>query len=149
MLSAMMMPFFAIRPPKGYAAITTTGRRSGKKRRKVVRAIRDGNRFFLVMLRPPSVAIERPGIVSAWVHNIRADPSVSLRIRGGTFQGLARELEDPEELQRARRLFSETVVGFDYGECALHLRGRPNAEKIREMNRYWFDTGIPLAVDLA
>jgi hypothetical protein len=43
----------------------------------------------------------------------------------------------------------ETVSLMDYGECALHLRGLPTRAKIKELHRYWFDTGIPLAVDLA
>jgi deazaflavin-dependent oxidoreductase (nitroreductase family) len=148
LLSAMMLPFFAIRPPKGYGVITTTGRRTGKQRQKVVRAIRDENTVFHVMLRPPAVAIERPDIVSAWVHNIRADPRVGLHIRDGRFEGRARELDDPDELRRARQLFCETVVDFDRGECKLHLRGMPSREKIQGLNRYWFDTGIPLAVEL-
>jgi len=37
---------------------------------------------------------------------------------------------------------------MDYGECALHLRGLPTRAKIEELHRYWFDTGIPLVVDL-
>jgi deazaflavin-dependent oxidoreductase (nitroreductase family) len=148
-LSALMMPLFRLRPPKGYAAITTTGRKSGRSRRKVVRTIRSGNSVYIVMLRPPVVAIERPDIVTAWVLNIRANPNVSLRMRGGEFRGLARELDEPDELRIARELFCETVVPFDYGECSVHLRGRPSRKKILKLNRYWFDTGIPLVVDLS
>ena len=76
LLSALMLPFFAVRPPGGYAVITTTGRKTGKPRRKCLRAIRSGNTLFVVMLRPPMVAINHPGIVSAWVLNIRANPDV-------------------------------------------------------------------------
>jgi deazaflavin-dependent oxidoreductase (nitroreductase family) len=148
-LSALMMPFFMVRPPKGYAAITTTGRKSGKPRRKCVRAIRSGSSVYVVMLRPPVVAMENPDIITAWVLNIRSDPNVSLRLRGGEFPGLARELAEPDELQKARDVFCEAVVPFDYGECNVHLRGLPNRNKIRELNRYWFDTGVPLAIDLA
>ena len=148
-LSALMMPFFMVRPPKGYAAITTTGRKSGKPRRKCVRAIRNGSSVYVVMLRPPVVAIENPDIITAWVLNIRSDPNVSVRLRGGEFPGLARELAEPDELQKARDVFCEAVVPFDYGECSVHLRGLPNRNKIRELNRYWFDTGVPVAIDLA
>jgi len=38
---------------------------------------------------------------------------------------------------------------IDYGECDLHLRGLPSRTKIKELHRYWFDTGIPIAIDLA
>ncbi len=147
-LSALMLPFMLAVPPAGFGVLTTTGRRSGKTRRKCLRAIRRGDRAFLNMLRPPIVAVERPNIVTAWVLNLRADPAVRLRIRGGTFDGVARELTDPAELREAREVFCETVVPFDYGECNLHLRGIPSHAKIQELHRYWFDTGIPLVVDL-
>jgi hypothetical protein len=40
------------------------------------------------------------------------------------------------------------VHAVDYGECLLHLKGIQTPAKIREMHRYWFETGIPVAVDL-
>ena len=89
-----------------------------------------------------------PTIVAAWVWNIRSDPNVELRIRGGTFAGVARELEDPAELAEAREALCETVNLFDYGECSVHLRGLPTRSKVKELHRYWFDTGIPLVVEL-
>ena len=45
-LSAIMLPLLLLSPPNGYGVITTTGRRTGKQRRKCVRVIRRG-------LRPP------------------------------------------------------------------------------------------------
>ena len=148
-LSALMLPFVTTLPSAGFGVITTTGRKTGKARRKCIRAIRRGDRVYIVMLRPPVIAMARPSAVTAWVWNIRANPNVRLRIRGGTFQGVARELKDPTELQRAREAFCETVNAVDYAECALHLRGLPTRSKIKELHRYWFDTGIPLVVDLA
>jgi deazaflavin-dependent oxidoreductase (nitroreductase family) len=147
-LSAIMLPFFAIRTPAGYAVLTTTGRKSGKRRRKCVRAIRRGDRVFIVQLRPPELAIERPTVISAWVWNIRANPNVSLRIGRRTLPGVAREIGDPAELEQAREAVCETIHMIDYDECALHLRGRPTREKIRALHRYWFDTGIPVVVEL-
>ena len=90
----------------------------------------------------------RPSAVSAWVWNIRSNPKVTLRIRGGTFAGIARELADQAELAEARAAFCETVNLMDYGECTLHLRGLPTRAKIEELHRDWFDTGVPLVVDL-
>jgi deazaflavin-dependent oxidoreductase (nitroreductase family) len=148
-LSALMLPFVTTLPSAGYGVITTTGRKTGKARRKCIRAIRSDDKVYIVMLRPPVIATARPSAVSAWVWNIRANPNVRLRIRGGRFQGVARELEGPTELQLAREAFCETVNAVDYGECALHLRGLPTRSKIKELHRYWFDTGIPLVVDLA
>jgi len=143
-----MLPFFLVRPPSGFGVITTTGRKTGKRRRKCIRMIRRGAKVYIVQLRPPELAMTRPSAVAAWVWNIRSNPDVTLRIRGGTFAGRARELADPAELGEARDAFCETVTWFDYGECQTHLRGRPTREKIKDLHRYWFDTGIPLAIDL-
>jgi deazaflavin-dependent oxidoreductase (nitroreductase family) len=147
-LSAMMLPFFLVRPPAGYGVLTTTGRRTGKRRRKCVRVTRRGDRAYLMMLRPPALAARNPTAVSAWVWNLRADPRVELRLPGATFAGIARELDEPDELAQAREALCETVNWFDYGECDAHLRGFPTRAKIEKLHRYWFDTGIPLAIDL-
>ena len=148
LLSALMLPFFLVRPPSGFGVITTTGRKTGKARRKCIRVIRRANKAYIVQLRPPELAAIRPSAVSAWVWNIRSNPNVTLRIRGGTFAGVARELEESAELAEAKEAFCETVNLFDYGECDVHLRGLPTRSKIKELHRYWFDTGVPLAVDL-
>ncbi len=147
-LSALMLPSFAVRPPSGYGVITTTGRKTGKTRRKCIRISRRGNKAYIVQLRPPELAMSRPSAVASWVWNIRANPNVRLRIRGGTFAGVARELKEPAELEQAREELCETVNLFDYGECDLHLRGFPTRAKIKELHHYWFDTGIPLVVEL-
>jgi len=148
-LSALMLPLIAIRPPAGYAILTTTGRKSGKMRRKCIRAIRRGDKAFIVQLRPPALAIERPEAVAGWVWNLRANPDVRLRLGLRTYAGVAREIEDPGELEQAREAICETVHLTDYDECALHMRGFPTREKIRALHRYWFDTGIPLVVELS
>lgn len=147
-LSAIMLPFFALATPPGYAVLTTTGRRSGKQRRKCIRAIRRRDKAFIVQLRPPELAIERPTAVAAWVWNIRAKPNVRLRIGRRTYAGTAREIDDPLELAEAREALCETVHLIDYDECALHLRGLPTRDKITALHRYWFDTGIPIVVEL-
>ena len=146
-LSALMLPLVQL-SPGGYGVLTTTGRKSGKARRKCIRVARRGNKAYIVQLRPPHLAMERPTVVSGWVWNLRSNPNVTLRIRGGTFAGVARELTDPAELAEAREALSETVYLYDYGECGLHLRGLPTRAKIKELHRYWFDTGIPLVVEL-
>jgi hypothetical protein len=55
-LSALMLPAVLISPPGGYGVITTTGRKTGKQRRKCIRVIRRGDRAYLVQLVPPHVA---------------------------------------------------------------------------------------------
>ena len=147
-LSALMLPFFLLRPPSGYGVITTIGRKTGKRRRRCIRVTRRGNKTYIVQLRPPALAMTHPSAVAGWVWNIRANPDVTLRIRGGTFQGVARELKDPADLEQAREAICETVNLFDYGECEVHLRGLPTRAKIKDLHRYWFDTGIPLVIEL-
>jgi deazaflavin-dependent oxidoreductase (nitroreductase family) len=136
-LSALMLPRFTLRPPAGFGVLTTTGRKTGKTRRKCVRAIRRGNRAYVVSIRR-----------SAWLHNVRANPNVRLRVRGGTFAGVAREPRDPAEREEARAAYCETVNRFDYAECVMWRRGRPTRAKIEELHRVWFEDGTPLVVDL-
>lgn len=113
-----------------------------------MRVIARGDTAYLVALRPPHLAATRPDAVQAWVLNIRADPNVVLRLPGGTLAGIAREITDHAELGQAQSAICDSVHPMDYGECALHLRGLPSRQKIRALHRYWFDTGIPLAIDL-
>jgi deazaflavin-dependent oxidoreductase (nitroreductase family) len=138
-LSALQLPLFALRPPAGFGVLTTTGRRSGKTRRRCVRAIRNGNEAYIVSI---------GGAHAAWLKNIRANPNVRLRVRGGRFAGVARELSEAGETQRAMDAYCGTVNPFDYGECAIHRTGRPTRSKIEELHRAWFDGGIPLVVEL-
>jgi deazaflavin-dependent oxidoreductase (nitroreductase family) len=147
-LSALMLPLLWPHAPAGFAVLTTTGRKSGKTRRKCVRAIRRGDRVYIVALRPPELAIERPTAVSAWVWNIRANPTARIHIGLRTHSGTAREIDDPIELERAREVICETLNAGEYVECALHLRGVPTRDKIKALHRYWFDTGIPIVVEL-
>jgi deazaflavin-dependent oxidoreductase (nitroreductase family) len=136
-LSALMLPRFMLWPPAGFGVLTTTGRKTGKTRRKCVRAIRRGNKAYLVSIRP-----------TAWLKNVRANPDVRLRVRGGTFTGVAREPSEPGEREQARAAYCETVNRFDYAECAMWRKGRPTRAKIEQLHRTWFDEGTALVVDL-
>jgi deazaflavin-dependent oxidoreductase (nitroreductase family) len=148
-LSALMLPLFVVRPPFGFGVLTTTGRRTGKTRRKCVRIIRRGDKAYVVMLGPALMGPAGAGAVSAWLWNIRANPNVRLRIRGGTLAGVARELEEGVEKGEAKEIYCEAVNAFDYVECSFHLGGRPSSARIRQLHRRWFETGIPLVVELA
>ena len=138
-LSAAMLPWFSLLPPKGCGVLTTTGRMTGKPRRRCVRAIRRGDRVFVVAI---------GGEHSFWLKNLRADPQVRLRMRGGTYEGVARDLRDPEERAEAQAAYCEEVNPFDYLENRAHRRGRPTRAKIVELHRAWFEGGVPLAIEL-
>jgi deazaflavin-dependent oxidoreductase (nitroreductase family) len=147
-LSALMLPLLWAAPPAGYGILTTIGRKTGRPRRKCVRVIRRGDRAYLVALRLPHISVANPTAVNAWLWNIRANPNVLLRTRGGPFKGVASEITDTEERRRARSLICDIVYPNDYAECALHLRGLPSRTKIQELHRYWFETGTPVVIDL-
>jgi deazaflavin-dependent oxidoreductase (nitroreductase family) len=139
-LNAFQVPWFLLLPPRGFGVLTTTGRLSGKPRRRCVRAIRDGDRFFLVSLTGPG---------AAWFRNLKADPRVRLRTARGTLDGYAREITDPAELEAGRRVYAETVNRFDRLEYRMHRTGRPTAAKIREMHAKWYADGTPLVIERA
>jgi deazaflavin-dependent oxidoreductase (nitroreductase family) len=147
-LSALMLPDYTFGTPPGHGVLTTTGRKTGKSRRKVIRAIRQGNHVYIVQLRPPAPAIQTPLQVAAWVLNIRANPRVRLKLGRHTYTAVVREIDTKAELARAREIFCEPVHMVDYGECVLHLKGLPSRQKIRDLHRYWFDTGVPLVAEL-
>jgi len=148
-LSALMLPdYYTFGTPLGHGVLTSTGRKTGKPRRKVIRAIRQGNRVYIVQLRPPKPAIQTPLKISAWVWNIRANPHVQLKIGRCSYAAVVREIDTLDELARAREIFCEPVYMVDYGECLLHLKGLPSPQKIRDLHRYWFDTGVPLVAEL-
>jgi deazaflavin-dependent oxidoreductase (nitroreductase family) len=137
-LSALTLPQFMLRPPAGFGVLTTTGRRTGKTRRRCIRAIRRGDQVFVVSIR-----------TTAWLKNMRANPDVRLRIRGGTFPGVARELRDQAERERAAEAYCETVNPLDYIECRIWRKGRPTRAKIKELHRAWFQQGTPMVIELS
>lgn len=138
-LSALQAPWFTLLPPHGFGVLTTIGRNSKQPRRTCVRAIRDGDTVFLV-----SIAGERAG----WLRNLRVNPQVELRIRGGTFTGVARDLRE-DERERAEGLYCQFTGPFELLESVAHLRGWPDRRKISRMHRHWFRSGTPIAIDLA
>ena len=139
-LSATQLPWFTLFPPRGFGVLTTIGRKTGKVRKKCVRAIRRGDRAYLVSLRGP---------YGAWMRNIRADPRVKLRVRGGTFNGRAREIADVAERREAEAVYVGTVNAFDRLEHLVHRTGRPTTERIRALHRHWFSVGTPVVIELS
>ena len=139
-LSTLQLPFFRLRPPERYGVLTTTGRRSGKARQRCVRVIRRGNNAYLVAIK---------GSRTAWLKNIQANSEVRLRIRGGSFSGIAREPKDSERTEAWEAYCeNEEVNRFEYLEHRMWRRDRPTPARIRELHRAWFDTGTPLVVEL-
>ena len=110
-----------------YCYLTTTGRRSGRPREIEIWFHLDGSSphgTTIYML-----AEGRGG--ANWVRNLRADPSVSVRIADQTFPGTARIVEGGEEELLARRALPDKYrEGY--------------SEDLSE----WGETALPVAVDL-
>jgi deazaflavin-dependent oxidoreductase (nitroreductase family) len=136
-LSASMLPWFTLLPPTDWGVLATTGRKTGKVRRKCVRAIRAGDEVFIVALRR-----------SAWLRNLQADPHVHVRVRGGTFAGVAR-VASGDDRARLTATYCQTVVPFDYVGCLMHRRGWPTRSKGLALHRQWCELGMPVIVRLA
>ena len=136
-LSTLQLPFFLLLPPAGYGVLTTTGRKTGKARRRCVRAIRRDDKVYIVAIKGPS----------SWAKNAMANPDVRLRLRGGRFKGRARMLQEPERRQ-AEEAYCDTVTRFDYLTWMNWSKGRPTPIKIKGLLRGWFNDGLPLVVDL-
>jgi len=134
-----MLPLLLASPSRTYGVITTTGRRTGKARRKCVRVVRRGKHAYLVAI---------PGERAAWLKNIRAGPGVELRLQGGTFRGLARDPRDAEERARARAIYCGTIDPFDHVAGTLHQRGVSSRQKLEALHGKWFDRGTPLVVEI-
>ncbi|HWY17481.1 MAG TPA: nitroreductase family deazaflavin-dependent oxidoreductase [Solirubrobacteraceae bacterium] len=141
LLSALMLPLFAVRPPAGFGLLTTTGRKTGKSRRKCVRAVRtgDGTKAYVV-----AIAGHRTG----WLKNLEASPRVSLRSQDGTFAGVARPLVTSSDIQAATAVYCAPVHAFDYIECVNWRKGRPTRAKIRELHTIWCERGSSVAIEL-
>jgi deazaflavin-dependent oxidoreductase (nitroreductase family) len=138
-LSALQQPAFTLLPPRGFGVLTTRGRKTGKARRRCVRAIREGDRAYLVAIKGPR---------TAWLRNAQADPEVRLRIKAGRFSGMVREPRDEQERAQAKAAYVETVNSFDYMECLNWVKGLPSRAKIQALHGRWFEHGVPLVVEL-
>ncbi len=125
-------------PPRGFAVITTTGRRSGKARRQSVRAIRDGDRVVVVAMM---------GERAQWLKNVRADPRVTIRLPGGTFEGLAHEATDGDERRWAEEVYVQTIVPNDYVDYPAYEWGFPSRRKIIGAHEKWIREGIPVVIE--
>ena len=138
-LSAMQLLWFMVFPPSGFGVLTTKGRRTGKTRRRCVRAIRAGDKVYLVAI---------GGRRSGWLKNALANAEVRLRIRSGAFSGAIRAPRDEAETAEAERTYCAKINPFDYGECLMHRRGLPSRGKIVGLHHEWFQGGTPLVCEL-
>jgi len=126
-------------PPRGFAILTTTGRKTGKPRRQSVRAIREGDRIVVVAMM---------GERAQWLKNVLANPKVTVRLRGETITGLAHAVHDEAEKKWAAGVYCHAFVPSDYFDYAAYYWGFPSRRKIEIAHRCWFEEGAPVVIDV-
>jgi len=133
-------PWFRLMPmPRGYAVITVTGRKTGRPRSLTVRAIlADATLYVVAAL----------GQNSDWLKNARKMPNVRVKLGRRTRRGVAREVTDATESARARSLYVETTVPYDYVDYVSVQWGWPTKQSIRRAAEEWIDNGTLVAIDL-
>lgn len=133
-------PQFRVLPmPRGFVLLTVTGRKSGKPRRRPIRAIRSGDTFYALALL---------GGRSDWLRNVRTEPRVFVKTGTRTRPAIAREVTDPAERAEATALYVEAVVPYDYVDYPSVHWGFPTAGKIRRAHEEWARNGVLVAIDL-
>jgi deazaflavin-dependent oxidoreductase (nitroreductase family) len=78
-----------------FCYLTTRGRVSGRPHEIEIWFALDGRTLYL---------LSGGGDSSDWVRNLRADPSVTVRLRDTTYDATARVVEAGDESERGRRL---------------------------------------------
>jgi deazaflavin-dependent oxidoreductase (nitroreductase family) len=126
-------------PPEGFAVLTTTGRKSGEPRSQSVRAIQEDRRVSLVAMMSEK---------AQWLKNIRANPSVSIKLKSGVRHGLAHQVTDPAEREWARNVYVDTHVPNDTFDYAVYEWGLPTRRNVEKAHKKWFDAGIPVIIEL-
>ena len=133
-------PMWKVMPtPKGLALVTTKGRKSGKPRARVMRAVRDGKRAYAAAIL---------GDRADWVRNVRADPNVTIKLGGKTYRATARALVDPAERARAAEIYRPAAGWYDYFDYASFVWGLPTRGNVLRVHDEWFNTGTPVVFEL-
>ncbi len=136
----LMAPLFGLLPvPRGFTLLTVTGRRSGRRRPRPVRAVRRGDTLY---------AVAMLGRRSDWLRNVRKEPSVAVKLGSRRLSGRAREVTDPGEAAAALEAYVGDVLPADYVDYASYHWGFPTRRKIIEAHHRWAAEGVLVAIDL-
>jgi deazaflavin-dependent oxidoreductase (nitroreductase family) len=125
--------------PGGIAVVTTTGRKSGRRRARAMRAVRDGDRLYAVSILGPT---------ADWVANLKADPNVTVKVGGTTYRATGRVITDPQELQKAADAYRPIAGWYDYFDYANFVWSIPGKSKLLRAHDEWFKTGTPVVFEL-
>jgi hypothetical protein len=83
-----------------------------------------------------------------WLHNIRADSQVTIRLHDETLRGRARQVLDPDERRRAAEAYIPTTGWSDYFDYIVYHWAFPTRAKIERAHRSWFEQGVPVVIEL-
>jgi len=83
-----------------------------------------------------------------WLHNIRADSQVTIRLHNETLRGRARQVLDPDERRRAAEAYIPTTGWSDYFDYIVYHWAFPTRAKIERAHRSWFEQGVPVVIEL-
>ena len=138
--NVFMRPLFNLFPvPKGFVLLTVTGRRSGRRRQRPVRAVQRDDTLYTVALL---------GERSDWLRNVRKEPRVGVKVGSRWNSGIAREISDLVEREAALALYVREVFPADYTDYAAYHWGWPTRRKIEQAHRRWAAEGVMVAIDL-
>jgi len=137
MTSARMFRVQAM--PRGFVLLTVTGRKTGKRYYRPIRAVRIGDTFY-------ASAILGEG--SDWLRNVRKNPQVSLKHGRKTVPATAREVTDAAEAERATKEYVESVYPFDRIDYPIVDWWLPTRGAIVKAHRDWLERGKLVALDV-
>jgi len=132
-------PWRLLPTPNGLAVVTTTGRKTGKRRVRAMRAVRDGQHVYAVALMGPR---------TDWVRNIAAQPYVTIKLGSRTYEGVGRVVADAGERARAELAYRPIAGWFDYFDYANFVWSVPTSAKLLRAHDGWFNSGTLVAFDL-
>jgi deazaflavin-dependent oxidoreductase (nitroreductase family) len=136
----MLTPTWRVFPtPKGLGLVTTTGRKSGKRRARAMRVVVDGERAYA-----SSILGDR----ADWVHNVRANSAVKIKLGGTTYYAVARPIVDAAERAAAAEVYRPVAGWYDYVDYASFVWGLPTRSSVLKVHDLWFEKGTPVVFEL-
>ncbi len=136
----LAVPLWRVLPtPPGLGVVTTTGRKSGKRRARAMRVVRAGD---------SALAVSILGRRSDWFRNVQSDPKVTVKLGAKTYRGNARAIVDPVEREKARHAYEPIAGWYDYFDYASFVWGFPTTAKLLRTHNHWFDRGAPVVIEL-
>ncbi len=125
--------------PNGLGLVTTTGRKTGERRQRAMRVVRDGDRAYAVALL---------GNRSDWLRNLRVDPNVRIKLGRKTYDALAHVMVDAGERARAAEVYRPVAGWYDYVDYANFVWSFPTRGKVLRVHDEWFESGTPVVFEL-